>query len=281
LWPVRPDRMEPVTSPKNFLLGFIYTGPSGEQVPLDRKDVLFQRMPNPTDPYRGMGAVQSIMNTLDSVRYGAEWNNAFFRNNALPGGLVKVNKKMQQREWDKWRERWNESHQGVSNAGRVGMIEGEMEWIDLKISQRDMQFVEIAQLDKTTIREAFGMPKFAVGDVDDVNRATADAAKAWYAEAITVTRLDRWKGLLNNQYLPQFPDRGLGKLSLVYTNPVPADREAERDDLKAAAEVYKTLVDAGVHPDDAAIQAGLPPMRTTAPQQQDNNFGAELKGALA
>lgn len=281
LWPVRPDRMEPVTSPEHFLLGYVYTGPTGEQVPLDRRDVLFQRMPNPVDSYRGMGAVQAVMNTLDSVKYSGEWNNAFFRNNARPGGLIKISGKMQDREWRKFQERWAESHQGVSNAGRVGMLEGGAEWVDAKYTQRDMQFFEISQLDKATIREAFGMPKFAVGDVEDVNRATADASKAWYAEAITVPRLDRWKGLLNNQYLPQFPDLGLGTVSLVYTSPVPADREAERDDLKAKAEVYKTLVDAGVHPDDAAIQAGLPPMRTTAPQQQDNNFGAELRGSLA
>src|SRR5271170_5993274 len=34
LWYVTPSRMEPVRDPDKYLLGYIYTGPSGEQVPL-------------------------------------------------------------------------------------------------------------------------------------------------------------------------------------------------------------------------------------------------------
>lgn len=283
LWPVRPDRMEPVTSPTEYLLGYIYRSPSGEEVPLAREDVLFQRMPNPADPYRGLGAVQSIMSTLEGVRFASEWNRNFFVNGARPGGIVQVARQMQDREWRKFQERWAEMHQGVSNAGRVAILESDAKWVDLKITQKDMDFVAQAKLDKETIREAFGIPKFAIGDVDDVNRATADASAAWYAKEMTVPRLDRWKGLLNNDFLPQFPGYDPA-LSFVYTSPVPADREADREDLTAKSAVYKTLVDAGVAPEDAALVAGLPPMRVvSAPAQPAPNteFAALLKGALA
>jgi HK97 family phage portal protein len=291
LWCVRPDRMEPITSPTEYLLGYVYTGPDGEQVPLDRRDVLFQRMPNPEDPYRGMGPVQAIMPTLDGVRLGSEWNRNFFANNAIPGGAVKIPNKMPDREWRKFQERWQEMHQGISNAGRVAVLEGGAEWVDLKFTQRDMQFVEMARLDESTIRGAFGMPKFAVGDVEDVNRATAEASKAWFAEALTVPRLDRWKGLLNNDFLPQFPGYDPA-LSLVYTSPVPADKEADRADLTAKAAAYAELVSAGVHPDDAAQAVGLPPMRqveikpapaaaNAANQRPTSRVTAGLRAAIA
>ncbi len=286
MWMVRPDRMEPVTSPESYLLGFLYTGPTGEQVPLATEDVLFQRMPNPEDPYRGMGPVQTIMSTIDSVRFGAQWNRQFFLNDARPNGVIQIKTKMQDREYRKFRERWAEMHQGVSAAGRVAILENEAEWINTATTQRDMQFAEIAQLDKATIREAFGIPKFAVGDVDDVNRATAEASKAWFAESLTVPRLDRWKGLLNNDFLPQFPGWNPAE-SFVYTSPVPADRDADRQDLTAQAQTYKTLVDAGVNPEDAAQVAGLPPMRVApkpvpvAPPVTTDQFAALLKGALA
>ncbi|WP_433434948.1 phage portal protein [Nonomuraea sp. CA-141351] len=68
LWPVRPDRMEPVPSRENFLAGYIYRGPDGEQVPLRLDEVIFLRMPNPLDPYRGMGPIQAVLGTLDEVR---------------------------------------------------------------------------------------------------------------------------------------------------------------------------------------------------------------------
>lgn len=260
LWNVRPDRIEIVTSPTEFILGYIYRGPNGEEVPLERKEMLSIRMPDPLDPYRGLGPVQSILRNIDSARYSSEWNRNFFKNNATPGGVIQVTQRMQDREWKQFLERWRESHQGVSNAARVGVLEGGAEWIDVKQSQRDMQFVEIANLDKTTIREAFGMPKFAVGDVDDVNRATAEASDVWYGKTITVPRLDRWKGMLNNDFLPLFPSFD-PRLKFHYANPVPVDKEAEREEKKAKVEVYVQLVNAGVHPDDAAAIAGLPPMR--------------------
>jgi HK97 family phage portal protein len=263
LWPVRPDRMQVVTSPTEFILGYIYHGPGGEQVPLDRADVLSMRMPDPEDPFRGLGPVQSIARNLDSARYSAEWNAKFFVNGAIPGGAIKVAKSMTDPEWRRFQSRWRESHQGVGNAHRVAILEGGSEWVDIKFSQKDMQFVEMASLDKATIREAFGMSKFALGDLEDVNRATAEAAKAWFAESITVPRLDRWKGMLNSDFLPQFPGYD-PNVSMVYRNPVPADREADREDKKARAEVYQILVASGVHPDDAAKQAGLGAMRTVA-----------------
>lgn len=260
LWNVRPDRIEIVTSPTEFLLGYIYHGPEGEEVPIRREDMLFIRMPNPMTPYRGMSPVQSIMSKLDSSRFSSEWNRNFFLNGALPGGIIKNTRRMQDTEWREFMDRWAEGHQGVSNAGRIGMLEGGMEWVDVKFSQKDMQFVEIARLETEDVLLAYGMPDFAVGRVKDVNRSTAEASDAWYGKTITVPRLDRWKGMLDNDFLPQFPGYD-PKLSMVYANPVPEDKEAERADKKAKAEVYQILVNSGVHPEDAAKQAGLPPMR--------------------
>ena len=47
LWPVRPDRMEPVPHPTQFLAGWVYTGPNGEKVPLEVDEVIQTKMPNP------------------------------------------------------------------------------------------------------------------------------------------------------------------------------------------------------------------------------------------
>src|SRR3546814_16658143 len=38
IWPVRPDRMFPVKHPTEFLTGYIYRGPDGTEVPLEKED---------------------------------------------------------------------------------------------------------------------------------------------------------------------------------------------------------------------------------------------------
>lgn len=256
LWPVRPDRMTPVPHATEFLAGYIYTGPNGEQVPLGLDEVIQIRMPNPLDPYRGMGPVQSILVDLDSERYTAEWNLNFFRNGAEPGGIVEVDKRLSDDEFAEMTTRWREQHQGVANAHRVAILE-QGKWIDRKFSQRDMQFAELRAVSKDTIREAFGMPKFAVGDVADINRATAEASKAWFGEQITVPRLDRFKGALNNDLLPMFGPTAEG-LEFDYDSPVPADADAANAERVSKATAAKTYIDCGARPATVQIALDLP-----------------------
>ncbi|WP_097865970.1 phage portal protein [Streptomyces sp. rh34] len=272
LWPVRPDRMTPVPSQTSFLAGYIYTSPDGEQVPLGLDEVIFLRMPNPLDPYRGMGPVQSVLADLDATRYSAEWNRNFFLNSAEPGGIIEVPTPLSDPDFDQLRDRWNEQHRGVANAHRVAILE-HGKWIDRKLSQRDMQFVELRSVSRAVLREAYGISAFALGEVTDINRATAEASKAWFADQLTVPRLERIKGALNHDLLPLFGATARD-LEWDYENPVPADPEAEAAQLTARSAAAATLRDAGWEPDDVLSVVGLPAMRAAASPAPDASFRA-------
>jgi HK97 family phage portal protein len=243
LWPVRPDRMAPVTSPTEFIAGYTYAGPNGETIPFDRADVLMQRMPNPLDPYRGMGPVQSILTDLDSTKYSAEWNRNFFLNSAEPGGIIEIDRRLGDDEFDEMSTRWREQHQGVSRAHRVAIIE-QGKWVDRKYTMRDMQFTELRNVSREIIREAFGFPKPMLGGVDDVNRANAEAGEVVFARWLVVPRLERWKQMLNAEFLPQFGPTGDG-LEFDYDSPVPEDAEAADRARASKATAAKTYIDAG------------------------------------
>ncbi|MEU2402806.1 phage portal protein [Streptomyces rubiginosohelvolus] len=256
MWPVRPDRMTPVPSQEKFLAGYIYTSPDGEQVPLGLHEVIQLRMPNPLDPYRGMGPVQAVLADLDATRYSAEWNRNFFLNSAEPGGIIEVPTRLSDPDFDQLRERWNEQHRGVANAHRVAILE-HGKWIDRKLTQRDMQFVELRDVSRAVLREAYGISAFALGEVTDVNRATAEAAKAWFAEQLTVPRLERIKGALNHDLLPLFGATAEG-LEFDYEDPVPPNPEAEAAQLTSKVTAAKALIDAGLASDSVLAAMGLP-----------------------
>lgn len=272
LWPVRPDRIFPVPSENDFIAGYIYVGPSGERVPLAVDEVLPIKMPNPIDPYRGMGPVQSIMVNLDSKRFSAEWNRKFFLNDATPGGLIQFPGAKDGGGWiddtnyRRFIQRWRESHKGINNAHRVGVLENGAQWVDRQYSQRDMQFAELDQVSADSIREAFGFPKFAAGIVQDINRATAEASMAWFGKQITVPRLERWKTMANARFLPLFGTAGQG-LEFAYCSPVPEDQEAENAERTSKAQAFKMLIDAGMNAEDAAMICGYPEgLRVEKPQ---------------
>lgn len=261
LWPVRPDRIEPVPDPQDFISGYIYHGPDGQKIPLETNEVIRMRMPNPLDPYRGLGPIQSMLTDIDSAVYSAEWNRNFFLNSAEPGGIIQVDKRLSDDEFDEMRDRWNEQHKGVAAAHRVAILE-QGQWVDRKFSQRDMQFTELRALPRELVREAFGVPKPMLGTVDDANRANMEAAETMFARWVTTPRLDRIKQALNTQYLPMFGAQSAG-LEFDYEDPVPEDAESRDRERDSKSRAWSTLVEAGADPDDVSDMLGMPRLNMT------------------
>lgn len=256
LWTVRPDRMTPVPHPTRFLSGYVYRGPDGEQVPLGLDDVIQIKMPNPLDPYRGLGPVQAILVDLDAARYSAEWNRNFFVNSAEPGGIIEAPDKLTDDEFNEFTERWREQHQGVGAAHRVAILE-KMKWVDRSISQRDMQFVELRKVSREIIREAFGIHGHMLGLSEDVNKANAEAGAASFGKWLIRPRLCRIKGALNSRLLPMYGPTTTG-LEFDHDDPEPPDRESDDRERQSKSAAFKTYIEAGVDPDDAASLCGLP-----------------------
>jgi HK97 family phage portal protein len=259
MWYVRPDRMEPVPSPDNYLQGYIYTGPNGEQVPLEVDEVIMIKFPNPLDPYRGTGPVQTILADIQAQRYTAEWNKNFFQNSATPGGLIQVDKRLSDPEWDELTARWRETHQGVARAGRVGVLENGAQWVDTKITQKDMDFANLRTMSRDVLREAWGIHKSMLGNSDDVNRANAQTAEEVFGSWKVIPRENRIRMALNCKLLPMFGASGAG-VEFDYENPLPDDREADNAELTVKATAAQTLINAGFDQGDVLEVVGLPDM---------------------
>lgn len=268
LWPIRPDRMLEVPSATEFLAGWLYRSPDGERVPLKSSEVIQLKSPNPDNIYRGMGAIQSILMDIDSTRFSAEWNRNFFINGAQPGGVIEVPSNLTDTEFTQFNTRWRENHQGVAAAHRIAMLEGGMKWIDVNFSQKDMQFAELRTASREIIREAFGISKTMLGQSEDVNRATAEAAEYVFSRWLLVARLDRIKGALNNSFLPLFGALGEG-LEFDYCSPVPEDQVAEASERTSKTAAVTAMIAAGFAPAEVLELYGLPPLTFTGSAARD------------
>lgn len=263
LWLVRPDRMEPVPDAESYIKGYVYTGPSGERVPLMPDEVILTKFPNPLDPYRGLGPVQSVLVDLDAMKYGAEWNRNFFINGATPGGIITVPNNMSDDEFDTFTNRWREAHQGVARAHRVAVLEGGATWSPTQISLRDMDFSNLRKVSRDVIREAWGIHQSMLGNSDDVNRANAQTAEEVFGRWKIIPRLDRIRDTLNNVFLPMFGTTGEG-VEFDYINPLPDDREADNAELLAKSTAAGALIAAGFDPSAVCEVVGLPDMAMAA-----------------
>ena len=264
MWPVRPDRMEPVPDPKNYLAGWVYTGPNGEAVPLLPSEVIQLKYPNPLDLYRGMSPVQSLLADIDSAKYTAEWSRNFFLNSATPGGIVTFAKRLSDTEFKEFTDRWREQHQGVARGHRVGVLEQGATWDPNTYTMHDMQFVELRNLNREVIREAYRIHQAMLGNSTDVNRANAQTAEEVHISWHEIPRLKRLRTVLNHMLLPMFGETSRSR-EFDFEDPSPTSANDANDELTAKSKALALLVATGFDPMDACEVVGLPKMRYVGP----------------
>ena len=259
MWPVRPDRMAPVKSRESFLSGYVYSI-DGEKIPLELDQVIFEKRQNPLDPWRGLSPIASLMMDIEGERAASAYNYNFFINGAVPGGVLELNAEtlMSDEMWEEWTARWRSQHQGVSNSHRIAVMEMG-KFSERKISQRDMEFVNLRNFSREAMMEAWRISKAMLGRVEDVNRANNEAQRAIFAERITVPRLERWKKLLNTKLLPKFGGLGEG-YEFDYDDPTPANAQEELQSLKARSLSAASFVREGFDPDGVLEAFGFPPI---------------------
>jgi HK97 family phage portal protein len=264
IWYVRPDRMDPVPDADGNLTGWIYSGPSGEQVPLKDSEVILEKRPNPLDPYRGAGPVASILPNIQQQRYATEYQRNLFLNGADPGGVITVPGNLTEPQFDELIDRWRESHRGVARAGQVGVLEAGMTWTANAHTNKDLEYGELRLANRDELREAWRIHKTMMGTSDDVNRANAVTAQEVFVAWQVIPRLNRRRDTLNSKLLPLF-GRGGTPVEFDFDDPSPANAESAATELLQKTQSAQALVAAGYDPHDVLEVVGLPDMGFAAP----------------
>lgn len=278
VWPVRPDRLHPVPDPQQYLKGWIYDAPDGsERIPLQVNEVIYEFLPDPVDPYDGTGPVQAVMAEIEAARYAADYNRNFFSNSARPDGVIQVDHRLSDDEWDELTTRWRETHRGVARAHRVAVLEAGATFVATSTTPKDMDFANLLSSGGDRIREAWGMHKVMTGLTEDVNRANAQTGEEIFAGWKVDPRLKRRRDTLNFQFLPLFGAAGAG-VEFDYIYPAPVNREQDNLELTAKSTAAAALIGAGLDSADVLQAVGLPAMKD-APKPPPSGLPPGTPGA--
>jgi phage portal protein BeeE len=198
---------------KGELLGWsvetVYPDGKKVTIPFEKWEVCFFKLFNPYDRLRGLAPLAAAQLGIDQDTLASQYNKAFFKNSALPGGVVEVDEEMTDEAFNRMRMQFLEHHQGVNKSHTLAILEGGAKYKQLVPSQKDMEFLNQKKWNRDEILACFKVPKLELGIWDDVNFAVA---KVQAREFWTKTLYPKMKLIEYTLWAQLFSVTGTGKV---------------------------------------------------------------------
>lgn len=133
---------------------------------IDPKNVLWFREPHPLDPYSGVTPLEAAGLSVELDYFARLYNVSFMRNDGRPGGVLAVKgpsnspAKVDPKEMDRLESKFG---RGPVEAGKLSVVEGELDYVDLAAKPRDMQYGQTSKNSKVELLSAYGVPESVLG----------------------------------------------------------------------------------------------------------------------
>ena len=162
LYPLLPDRMDVDRDDKGKLV-YTYTTQEGQQVKLDPTDVL--HIPGlGFDGIMGYSPIALEKNAIGLGIAAEEYGSRFFQNGARPSGILTHPNTV--KDPKRLREIWMETYGGSSNGGKVAILEENMRFTPISMSNDEAQFLETRRFQVEEICRIFRVPPHLVGNLE-------------------------------------------------------------------------------------------------------------------
>lgn len=197
------------------------------------EDIIHFKKPNPNNPFRGLGVVEALADTIDVDNLTNLTTRNFFQKGAISNFVLSTDQKLTGDQLKRLRAELRQDYAGADNAYKTMILGGGLKPEKIAFSNRDMQFLDQLTWYRDKIMSGFGNTKASMGMVDDVNRATHESSMIEWKRVTVKPDIDAIVNELNESLVPEFGDN----LVLGFTDPIPEDRE---DNLTEAKALYST-----------------------------------------
>ena len=221
LWNLRPDFMTIILDDQGQIRDYKLSKSNGTEVSINPKDIIHFREPNPNDLLRGFSPLIAAKSRIETETYATDFQRNFFANNARPDALILSQDELSDEQRGDLKASWNAKHRGSKNSSKVGILEGGLEYQQVSVTQKEMDYIESLKFTRDDILVAFGVPKSVI-TTDDVNYSNANSGlKTFYSETI-LPRISYRVEVINEMLvIPDFSER----FYVDFEDPTPEDRE--------------------------------------------------------
>lgn len=181
---MRSDRVQIIPSEnKNDVESYCYKVDT-TQILMEKNDILHLKLFNPLNDWFGYSPLQAAFRAIDQYNEMSNHNLSIMQNAGRPSGCLTVKNMSNLTEEQRLQLRSDikDAYAGSANAGRVLILEGGLEWREMGLSPKDLDFNAGKNITAREISQAFGVPPILLG-------IQGDSAFSNYKEA----RLHFWE----------------------------------------------------------------------------------------
>lgn len=228
LYLLRPDRVRVIPGNYGIPEAYTYTLKGRTlRIPVDplngKSRIHHIHTFHPLNDWYGMSPIEAAAHAIDQHNAVAGHNLALLQNGGRPTGALQVNPQDQdmltEEQRSLLREELQKAHEGSRNAGRIMILEGDIQWKEMGLSPKDLDFIEGKNLSAREIAQVYGVPPMLVGVPGDATFANYKEARYHLWEDTILPHLEMIKGELNHWLTPLFGEN----LALDYdTDSIPA-----------------------------------------------------------
>jgi HK97 family phage portal protein len=212
---LRPDRVSVVPNDLGGIAGYVYKVNNVEKFfPCNKIDgkslILHIKNFHPLDDFRGLSSVEAAAFSIDQHNQAAAWNKSLLENAARPSGALIVKNNgpfegnLSNEQYERIKEQMEEVFVGSKNSGRPMLIEGGLEWQEMSLSPKDMDFIEAKNSAARDIALAMGVPPQLLGIPGDNTYSNMQEARLALWEETIIPLLDHLTDSLNHWLVPMF-----------------------------------------------------------------------------
>jgi len=202
MYVLRPDRMRVLPHPVHLIAGYEYRV-GGQTLRLPREQVLHLKLFHPEDDWYGLSPVQVAALAVDKINAGDKWNSALLQNSAVPSGALVSKERLTDDQFSRLKTEMREQVQGIQNAREPLLLEQDLDWKELGISPKEMDWIEGLKFSSLQIAQVYNVPPELIGLQPATYQNRKEGRKALYTEVVCPA-LNRLRDAFNNWLTPRF-----------------------------------------------------------------------------
>ncbi len=156
---------------------------------------------NPASSTRGIAAIKPAAKAIELHNNTSNWNNNLLKNGARPTGALVMkdaNNYLTEEQFQRLQEQLYHKFSGSDNSGKPLLLEGGLDWKEIGVSPKDMDFIESKNSAAREIALAFGLPPQLLGISGDNTYSNMQEARIALWEETIIPLLDKIADNLSN-----------------------------------------------------------------------------------